>query len=123
MPEPYPPLASSALPERGLARVLELAPAVKAGLALESGLDLARAQESGLDLAPALAGPELAPAVEADRELAPALEVDQELAQAVEADQELALAVEALEAGLVLRRVIREMPWRWDMQPRVLPTV
>ena len=113
MPEPYPPLASSALPERGLARVLELAPAVKAGLALESGLDLAQAQESGLDLAPALADPELAPAVEADRELAPALEVDQELAQ----------AVEALEAGLVLRRVIREMPWRWDMQPRVLPTV
>ena len=103
MPEPYPPLASSALPERGLARVLELAPAVKAGLALESGLDLAQAQESGLDLAPALADPELAPAVEAD--------------------QELALAVEALEAGLVLRRVIREMPWRWDMQPRVLPTV
>jgi len=103
VPEPYPPLASSALPERGLARVLELAPAVKAGLALESGLDLAQAQESGLDLAPALAGPELAPAVEAD--------------------QELALAVEALEAGLVLRRVIREMPWRWDMQPRVLPTV
>ena len=90
-----------------------MAQAVKAGLALESGLDLARAQESGLDLAPALAGPELAPAVEADRELAPALEVD----------QELALAVEALEAGLVLRRVIREMPWRWDMQPRVLPTV
>ena len=98
MPEPYPPLASSALPERGLARALELAQAVKAGLALESGLDLARAQESGLDLAPALAGPELAPAVEADRE-------------------------RALEAGLVLRRVIREMPWRWDMQPRVLPTV
>jgi len=111
VPEPYPPLASSALPERGLARALELAQAVKAGLALESGLDLAlesgldlaRAQESGLDLAPALAGPELAPALEVD--------------------QELALAVEALEAGLVLRRVIREMPWRWDMQPRVLPTV
>ena len=118
MPEPYPPLASSALPERGLARALELAQAVKAGLVLESGLDLARAQESGLDLAPALAGPELAPALEVDRELAPALEVDQEQAPAVEADRE-----RALEAGLVLRRVIREMPWRWDMQPRVLPTV
>ena len=69
-------------------------------------------------------GPGTGPAVEADQELARAVEADRELARAVAADQELARAVEAdQELALVLRRVIREMPWRWDMQPRVLPMV